>query len=387
MRSNVVAYTSECTFLLFIPIGNRILTIPKYKLRNILRNMKHSKLLIAALLAAMTFSACGTSDDLTFAPKQDTNNGDNTDTDTDADNTNKNVATADMPQMVRNAIGGLEFPKLKDNGTTRTSYPIVHMDNTTGMVTYSTEWDDSKKSQRWSCYTFNTSNTAQNVSRWEPDRNSGERQYPWDTDLQEQWGITDFTEDPTPTTQGFDHGHICPSADKKLNLTQQKQTFFMTNMQPQYSNFNQKGTWYNMESQLRTFAPKINTDTLFIVKGGTIDQVGSESNILGWKKNGVSSDTQLDGYVPIPKYFFVAVLKKEYNSSTNSYSYSAFGYWFPHENKAFDSKNDKLSNYVVNIKTLEANTGIDFFCNLPDNIEKQVEELDVQAIKNIWGFK
>ncbi len=345
--------------------------------------MKHPKLLIVALLAATTFSACSTSDDLTFAPKQENDNRDNTDT----NNTNKNVVTADMPAVVRNAIGGLEFPKLKDNGTTRTSYPIVHMDNTTGTVTYSTEWDDSKKSQRWSCYTFNTSNTAQNVSRWDPNYSLGERNYPWDTDLQEEWGITDFTEDPTPTKQGFDHGHICPSADRKQNITQQKQTFFMTNMQPQYSNFNQRGTWYNMESQLRTFAPKINTDTLFIVKGGTIDQVGSESNILGWKKNEESSDTQLAGYVPIPKYFFVAVLKKEYNTSTNSYNYSAFGYWFPHENKAFDSKNDKLSNYVVNIKTLEDKTGIDFFCNLPDNIEQQVEQMNVDAVKNVWGFK
>ncbi len=44
------------------------------------------------------------------------------------------------------------------------------------------------------------------VKRW--DAPQGERQYPWDTDLQEQWGITDFTEDPTPTAQGFDHGHI-----------------------------------------------------------------------------------------------------------------------------------------------------------------------------------
>ncbi len=345
--------------------------------------MKHTKLLVLSLLTVMTFSACGTNDSLQFNFPETPSTPD---TPTDANNTNQNVATADMPEVVKSAIHGLEFPKLKNNGTTRTIYPIVHMDNTTGMITYSTEWDNSKKSQRWSCYTFNTSNSAQNVSRWEPDRSQGERNYPWDTDLQAEWGITDFTEDPTPTTQGFDHGHICPSADRKLNMTQQKQTFFMTNMQPQYSNFNQRGVWYNMESQLRTLAPKIDTDTLFIVKGGTIDQVGDDSNILGWKKNGASSDTQLDGYIPIPKYFFVAVLKKEYDNSTKSYKYNAFGYWFPHENKAMAS-GDKLSNYVHNIKFLEDRTGIDFFCNLPDDIEKEVEQKDETSIKNIWGFK
>ena len=360
--------------------------------------MKHTKFFIFALVAAMTFSACGTDDTLQFYFPENggTNGGGNTGggntgggstggntggESTDKNNTNKNVATANMPQVVRNAIGGLEFPKLKNNGS---SYAIVHMDNTTGMLNYSTEWDDDMKSQRWSCYTFNTTNIASNVKRWEAPKD--ERQYPWDTDLKAQWGITDFTEDPTPTQQSFNHGHICPSADRKQNLTQQKQTFFMTNMQPQYANFNQKGTWYEMEKELRKLAPKIDTDTLFIVKGGTIDAVGSESNLIGWKKQGASSDVKLPGYIPVPKYFFVAVLKKEFNTKTQSYGYSAFGYWFKHENKAF-AKNDKLGNYVVNIKTLEERTGIDFFCNLPDDIEKQVEEMDVQAIKNIWGFK
>ena len=66
----------------------------------------------------------------------------------------------------------------------------------------------------------------------------------------------------------------------------------MTNMQPQYAKFNQQGTWYNMERVLGTLAPKIDSDTLFIAKGGTIDPVGSESNLLGWKKNGASSETR-----------------------------------------------------------------------------------------------
>ena len=342
--------------------------------------MKHTKLLILSLIAAMTFSACGTDDSLQFNfPDKENNGGGNTSGSTDKTNTNKNMVKANMPQVLKNALGGLEFPKLKNNGT---SYAIVHMDG--DVVNFSSEWDDNMKSQRWSCYTFNTTNIASNVKRW--DAPQGERQYPWDTDLQEQWGITDFTEAPTPTKQGFDHGHICPSADRKLNLTQQKQTFFMTNMQPQYSNFNQSGTWVKMEEDLRKKAPKIDSDTLFIVKGGTIDPVGSESNLLGWKKNGASSETQKPGYIPIPKYFFVAVLKKELNKSTNQYTYSAFGYWFPHVDKAFE-KGDQLGNYVVNIKTLEDKTGIDFFCNLPDETEKEVENVDAEALKKLWGFK
>ena len=154
-------------------------------------------------------------------------------------------------------------------------------------------------------------------------------------------------------------------------------------MHPQYSDFNQKGTWFNMENDLRNLAPEIDSDTLFIVKGGTVD---NPENIIEYIYKNSTANNATKGYIPVPKYFFVAVLKKEFNTKTQSYGYSAFGYWFKHENKAFDSKKDKLGDYVVNIKTLEERTGIDFFCNLPDDIEKQVEEMDVQAIKNIWGF-
>lgn len=48
---------------------------------------------------------------------------------------------------------------------------------------------------------------------------------------------------------------------------------------------------------------------------------------------------------------------------------------------------DKLSNYLVNIKTLQDYTGIDFFCNLPDDIENKVESASLESIKLDWGFK
>lgn len=69
--------------------------------------MKHTKFLIFALLAAMTFSACGTDDTLQFYYPENggTTGGGNTGGNTggestDKNNTNKNVATANMPQAV-----------------------------------------------------------------------------------------------------------------------------------------------------------------------------------------------------------------------------------------------------------------------------------------------
>lgn len=352
--------------------------------------MKHTKFFIFALVAAMTFSACGTDDTLQFYYPENGGNtgggntgggntgggstGGNTGGEsTDKNNTNKNVATANMPQVVRNAIGSLEFPKLKNNGT---SYAIVHIDKTTGMLNYSTEWDDNMKSQRWSCYTFHTGNNKTNVDRPKDD-------YPSDTDLKSLYGVVDFTYDPYTGNGRYDHGHICPSGDRRLNSTQERQTDFLTNMQPQYAKFNQNGTWIQMENALRKKANAIinDKDTLFVVKGGTID---SPENIIEYINGRQTVYTATTGYIPVPKYFFVAILEKAFDTESNKHKYSAFGYWFPHEDKAFE-KSDKLGNYIVNIKTLEDKTGIDFFCNLPDGIEKEVENVDAEIIKNL-GF-
>ena len=51
--------------------------------------------------------------------------------------------------------------------------------------------------------------------------------------------------------------------------------------------------------------------------------------------------------------------------------YSAIGYWFEH--KSYNSK-EPFSKYEVTIDELEANTDIDFFPNLPSDIEKEVEK-------------
>lgn len=348
-------------------------TFQKQQFNNNLRDMKHSKLLILSLISIMTLSGCGSSADDAFPGGGGTGGGSGTGGSTVVGNTNCNVATSNMPAEVTKAIKGLEFPKVK--GTTG-NYVIVHTDNTTNTITYSTEWDDTKKAQRWSCYNFNTTNSKHYVGRPDDD-------YPSDTDLKKFYNVTDFPSDPYTGNGRYDHGHICPSNDRRYNATQERQTDFLTNMQPQYSNFNQRGTWYNMEQEVLKFAPKLDTDTLFVVRGGTID---SPSNIIEYIKNRQTSSTAKDGYIPVPKYFFVAVLNKTFSKSKNAYTYQAFGYWFPHVNEAM-ATSDKLSNYLVNIKTLQDYTGIDFFCNLPDDVETKVENATLESIKLDWGFK
>ena len=49
----------------------------------------------------------------------------------------------------------------------------------------------------------------------------------------------------------------------------------------------------------------------------------------------------------------------------------ALAFWALNEN--VDRSKDDLKKYVISIDKMEELTGIDFFCNLPDDVENKVE--------------
>lgn len=213
-------------------------------------------------------------------------------------------------------------------------------------VNFSVEWDCDKRSQRWTCYQMHKGYSG---------KYSRESNFFFDaTNLNsnEYWG--EYTRFP-----GYDRGHICPSGDRTASKEMNAQTFVMTNMQPQYGEFNgydksgNNGLWLRMENQLRKWADKLSaTDTIFVCKGGTID---SETNII----------MRIGGKLIVPKYFYMAILRK------SSFGYAGMAFWSEQTNAW--RMNETLRSHAISIKELEARTGIDFFCNLPDDVEAQVE--------------
>ena len=263
------------------------------------------------------------------------------------------------------ALAQLEFPKVK-GGNSRV---IIHTTNDQFGINYSVEWDCQKKSQRWSCYQMYASNRVQVTKRYYPNQSKGETQYPFDPDLPTG---NYFDYDPF-WGSSYDHGHICPSADRLYSTEANIQTFYLTNMQPQRKAFN-SGLWQKMEEKTRSWIStgSKKEDTLYVCKGGTIDEVSSEGGV----KDPILSI--LPNGLIVPKYFFMALLRK---SKTG---YKALAFWAEHLNE--DHSNDPLGNYVINIRELERRTGIDFFCNLPDDIEEEVETTTTENIKWLWNL-
>ena len=263
-------------------------------------------------------------------------------------NTNANPTTANTN------YGRLEFPHLKSDGN---NLVLVHSVANYG-VNFAVEWDCDKKAQRWTCYQMNAFTSHSNWSRdnWDNTEWHGDP-FQEDPDLPEQYRttLTDYR------GSGYDRGHICPSADRLYSKEVNEQTYYLSNMQPQINGFN-AGVWLTMENTLRN---KWNTstyrDVLYVCKGGTID-----------KSNQIATYTS-NSHLIVPKYFFAAVL------AVKNGQYHALGLWFEHK----ANRDTNLRSYAVTIDQLEQLTGIDFFCNLPDDTETTVEsKLDL----NWWGL-
>lgn len=293
---------------------------------------------VVMMLSALTFTACGGDDD-----EGDGNQSGQ------VDKKNKNANIPSAANGYNKAIQRREFPALKKTGKQKV---IVYRMTSTSYdkdgVNFSVEWDCDKRSQRWTCYQMHKGYSGKytRVSNFYFDTTN--------LNSNEYWGEYKYF------PGGYDRGHICPSGDRTASKEMNAQTFVMTNMQPQYHKFNgfddsgNNGLWVRMENQLRKWADKLSaTDTIFVCKGGTID---SEANII----------TRIDGKLIVPKYFYMAILRK------SSFGYAGMAFWS--EQKNAWRTNETLRSHAISIAELEKRTGIDFFCNLPDDVEAQVEK-------------
>ena len=144
---------------------------------------------------------------------------------------------------------------------------------------------------------------------------------------------------------GYDRGHMAPAGDMKWSETAMKESFYLSNICPQNHNLN-SGDWKSLEEHLRTMATQY--DKVYIVCGPI---VSTSPKTIGKEHK-----------VTVPAAFFKAVLRQKGDS------WSAIGFMFANE-----AGHKNLSTYAMSIEDLQIVTDLDFFYNLPDKIEEEVE--------------
>ncbi len=144
---------------------------------------------------------------------------------------------------------------------------------------------------------------------------------------------------------GFDKGHLCPAGDMKGSRKAFDDTFFTSNISPQKHDFNE-GVWNRLEQKTRYWASKYKG--IYVATAGVL-----------------SNDLETIGYenVSVPDYFYKILLHK------NGNQYKMIGFLVPHQDS-----DEPLYKFVVSVDEIEQKTGIDFYPNLNDAIENNLEK-------------
>lgn len=261
----------------------------------------------------------------------------------DVDPNNKNANSSSKKYNRLKYMYNLEWPRIDDKGNS--SWSVKSTDDYG--VTLSVEWSNDVVANRWTCYQMHPGNSYSNVKRNDAFQEDPDLSYDTRSTLEDYRG------------SGFSRGHLCPSADRLCSAEQNMQTFYLSNMQPQWQSHN-AGLWERIESRVREWNSNYYRDTLYVVKAATIAPV----TINGNASAGVYNE-KCNGRLPIPKYFYCALL------SVKNGKYQALGLWTTHSDDAQTATT--IKSCAISIEELERRTGIDFFCNLPDDIEETVE--------------
>lgn len=255
------------------------------------------------------------------------------------------------------SVTGYEIPHLNDQNVYADHY--VTMDGVQ-ILNYALEWDNTKRHANWVAFTFDTTTSADNVKRTDA--------WPVDPKLPAEMQV----QESDHKNDGFDKGHLCASEDRVYLKEANEQTFYYSNMSPQLKDFN-GGFWRKLETRVQTWGRSTADgvyDKVYVTKGGTLNKL--LKNFKGTTVDGGTPTTDANGFtihgLACPEYYYMAVLSQKDDV------FHAIAFLVPHkEGMTRNPSSDELKEYVVSVDKLEEETGIDFFCNLPDVLENEVE--------------
>lgn len=154
---------------------------------------------------------------------------------------------------------------------------------------------------------------------------------------------------------GYDKGHLVPCEDMSFSEQAMHETFYYSNCAPQTTELN-RGEWKVLEELSRQWGKEYGE--VVVISGPVFSK---EMKTIG------------DTKIPVPNSFYKIIVRHE------SQTYKAIGFILPNSEKKLKA----LPNYICDVDSIEKITALDFFTDLPDNLETQFE-----STANIedWNF-
>lgn len=261
----------------------------------------------------------------------------------------------------------LEYPHIS---TDANSMVIVHATTQYG-ISLSLELNKSLRANRWSCFTMHNGVPNNNAGRgsWTSESLAPSSAQVESDEYTDGKYTTSTNNLDGSSTVLFSRGHICASEDRQSSRAQNDHTFITSNCHPQYQQHN-GGLWQRIENKVQSWGYDNSfRDTLYVCKGATIADVTLDnttvSGTIPYSEVKTKFGVTLTGTLTIPRYWYMAVL------CLKNGSYHAMAFWSEQINSSCSSTT--VRSCMITIDELERRTGIDFFCNLPDDVESSVE--------------
>lgn len=164
-------------------------------------------------------------------------------------------------------------------------------------------------------------------------------------------------------SSGYDRGHLVASANQNEVNIQNSETFLLSNMSPQFPQFN-RGIWRKLEHAIRKLDQKEDIWETYVICGPIFYFDKPVESIGSLDDNGVS--------IPIPNAYFKSVLTEDKNGRLKMWS-------FLMDNTQLT---EPLESYLVPTKKVEQYSGLLLWETLVGN---KIEE-EKSRVRAMWEY-
>ena len=213
---------------------------------------------------------------------------------------------------------------------------------------YSFLYDKTYKTALWVAYATSNSGDFK-------DNNVGRNDaWAYDPAIDQSWQPNLGSAYSSSNGRSYDRGHQVASNDRQTTKEQNQQTFYYTNMTPQYSYLNQ-GQWNQLEQKVQGVATvTTGSDILYVVTGplfeGTLATVTDKSG----------------NECKVPSGYWKCLMKCSFSSEGEMSAAVGCAY-------LVDTNSSNTAPTATTIDAIEIRTGFDFFANVPTSLQTKAE--------------
>ena len=179
----------------------------------------------------------------------------------------------------------------------------------------------------------------------------------------------------------FDQGHLSPNGDMSRALNPVINSFIMSNMAPQYCQFN-RGVWQILESLVRLWVKDKDRGTIYVITGSIFDRDNDGKRDPDASAKRMKSNNGKNR-VAVPSHFYKILIHQKDDGSVETVSFL-----LPHDQTDLDG--DPASQYleknIHSIEDIEAVAGLKFF----PKVAQERPEAETTIVKaraaSLWPF-